>query len=67
MDSNVRKGMAYVHSVYTTVAKRTYAEGGMVHPAPDPAHADGRWVWFPTRRWVDDGSTHPRDTDGDPT
>lgn len=56
MGINVRSGMAYVHSVYTAVSRRTYAEGGTVCPAATP-HADGLWVWLPT---------HPRDTDGDP-
>lgn len=64
MISNVRKGMAYVRGVYTTVAKGAYAEGGTVHPS---THADGRWVWAPTHRWAEDGSTHPRDVEGDPT
>jgi hypothetical protein len=32
----------------------------------DTAGSGGRWVWVAGRRWVDSGSTHPRDTDGDP-
>lgn len=33
---------------------------------PTSPHAEGRWLWVPARKWVEDGSTHPRDVEGDP-
>lgn len=33
--------------------------------APTQGDTTCRWAWYAGRRWVDNGSTHPRDTDGD--
>lgn len=36
-----------------------------MEPRTEDSAATSRWAWYAGRRWVDNGSTHPRDTDGD--
>lgn len=35
-------------------------------PSETPSTTESRWVYYAGRRWVERGSTHPRDVDGDP-
>lgn len=39
-------------------------EPRMEAPTEDSA-TTSRWVYYAGPRWVEDGSTHPRDVDGD--